>query len=452
MEGEINIIASKEECEVLAIDVDDGISFLVDNILSSIPPNPSTLCSIFRVPDNLKRGYEDKYEPSIVSIGPYHCAKQNLKITEKHKLWYLHGFISRATPPQTSFKDMVKGVKNQEEKARACYAEEIHISSDDFVKMMVIDGCFILELFYRKWEDHREEDLIYSAPWIIETVKQDLVLLENQLPFFILVCLFQLNEHHNRSLNYMVLEFFYLESNSYKLFSKMGLSKRSTNMVEGSHILDFLRNCLIPGEFHPTADPASVIHSVNLPCAKDLQEMGVKFKRTRSLPNTMFLDVKFEEGCLTSIYLPNGIMYSLFPNWIALEQCHRHFKGYITSYTILLGQLVHSKDDMKILRKTGIFYGNENEYEKFVTEIKMLCQRAKPIEYHYAALRTNVRRYTRTCCNRQRANLHNWNVILGRDYFGTPWAVISFIGAVVLLVLTAIQTIYTVRSYFSKKG
>ncbi|KAF5182675.1 hypothetical protein FRX31_027735 [Thalictrum thalictroides] len=362
-----NEIIAEDKHEFSAIDVDDGISFLADNIQSSIPPDPSTLCSIYRVPDNLKKGYEDKYEPSAVSIGPYHHAKQNLKITEKNKLWYLGKFMSRSTPPQmTSLKDMVKAVKNLEEKARACYAEEIHLSSDDFVKMMVIDGCFILELFYRKWEN-RKEDLIYSAPWVIETVKQDLVLLENQLPLSVLLCLYRLI-HTPRSLDpdrflmIMVTEFF-----------PMSLSKLISreNMVESSHLLDFLRNCLIPCKYNPISSPI-LPGIVDFYSAKDLREMGVKFKRESKTP---FLDVTFEEGYLAFDFIPHETIYSLFPNWIALEQCHRHFKGCITSYIILLGQLVNSKDDTKILRKSEMYFGNENEDDKFVTEIKMLCQR-----------------------------------------------------------------------------
>ncbi|KAF5181450.1 hypothetical protein FRX31_028963 [Thalictrum thalictroides] len=77
--GKNNIVA-REEPEFSAVDV-DGSSSLAQRILSLTPPQPSTLSSIYRVPDNLRKGNEDKYEPSVVSIGPYHRAKQNLKKT-----------------------------------------------------------------------------------------------------------------------------------------------------------------------------------------------------------------------------------------------------------------------------------------------------------------------------------------------------------------------------------
>ena len=65
--------------------------------------------------------------------------------------------------------------------------------------MLLKDSCFIFELFCRKWKKHecdkenkKEEcgkenyDYILSAPWIMETIMLDLILLENQLPFFFL--------------------------------------------------------------------------------------------------------------------------------------------------------------------------------------------------------------------------------------------------------------------------
>ena len=33
-----------------------------------------------------------------------------------------------------------------EEEARLCYAETVDLSSDEFVEMMLLDGCFILAL------------------------------------------------------------------------------------------------------------------------------------------------------------------------------------------------------------------------------------------------------------------------------------------------------------------
>jgi len=41
---------------------------------------------------------------------------------------------------------------------------------------------------------------------------------------------------------------------------------------------------------------------------------------------------------------------------------------------------------------------------------------------------------------------NKWKVMLRRDYFGSPWITMSIIAAVVLLGLTAIETIATIYS------
>ena len=65
--------------------------------------------------------------------------------------------------------------------------------NNDFVKMILMDSIFILELFlrnyYRLWES---DDPKAADQWMTPLLMLDLVLLENQLPFFALETLFTL--------------------------------------------------------------------------------------------------------------------------------------------------------------------------------------------------------------------------------------------------------------------
>ncbi|KAF5446152.1 hypothetical protein F2P56_031802 [Juglans regia] len=57
----------------------------------------------------------------------------------------------------------------------------------EFVKMIVLDGIFIIELFFRtSGNAEDEDDYILRKPWLREGIQHDLILLENQLPFFVL--------------------------------------------------------------------------------------------------------------------------------------------------------------------------------------------------------------------------------------------------------------------------
>ncbi|XP_042958419.1 UPF0481 protein At3g47200-like [Carya illinoinensis] len=62
--------------------------------------------------------------------------------------------------------------------------------------MMLLDGCFIIELF-RKWDGSSPRDghdPIFELDWMLPKIARDLLLFENQLPFFVLSKLFLMIE------------------------------------------------------------------------------------------------------------------------------------------------------------------------------------------------------------------------------------------------------------------
>ena len=66
------------------------------------------------------------YTPQVVSIGPFPHKNKRLKSMEE-------------------FKELVGTIREMEESIRRCYAETIDLTSDSFVKMILVDVCFILE-------------------------------------------------------------------------------------------------------------------------------------------------------------------------------------------------------------------------------------------------------------------------------------------------------------------
>ncbi|KAB1225213.1 hypothetical protein CJ030_MR1G025754 [Morella rubra] len=88
--------------------------------------------------------------------------------------------------------------QSRERKIRNCYSEEFEwISDEEFVKMVKLDAIFIIELFWRshKWtrklsnEGYPNPEVPYHLsvnPCRKNITKEDLILLENQLPYFIL--------------------------------------------------------------------------------------------------------------------------------------------------------------------------------------------------------------------------------------------------------------------------
>lgn len=56
---------------------------------------------------------------------------------------------------------------------------------------------------------------------------------------------------------------------------------------------------------------------------------------------------------------------------------------------------------------------------------------------HFDVQRKELIKYYRVPC-------HKWKVILKQKYFNSPWAIISLIAALILLVLAVLQTVYAI--------
>ncbi|KAF8407684.1 hypothetical protein HHK36_006819 [Tetracentron sinense] len=47
-----------------------------------------------------------------------------------------------------NLKSCINATRSLEELSRQCYAETIILSSDEFVEIMLLDACFLVELFF----------------------------------------------------------------------------------------------------------------------------------------------------------------------------------------------------------------------------------------------------------------------------------------------------------------
>ncbi|GAB2279626.1 hypothetical protein Dimus_014270 [Dionaea muscipula] len=142
--------------------------------------------SIYRVPRSLRDpAHEKSYIPQVVSLGPYHHGKESLEEMEQHKWRALDHMLKRH---KQDINIYVNAMKELEEKARACYEQPVStLSSENFVEMMVLDGCFMLELFrgaVRGFEalGYEENDRVFSLSSTIIPIQRDMIMLENQIP------------------------------------------------------------------------------------------------------------------------------------------------------------------------------------------------------------------------------------------------------------------------------
>ncbi|KAL3745403.1 hypothetical protein ACJRO7_014501 [Eucalyptus globulus] len=400
-------------------------------------PRVSTECCIYRVPDKLRR--------AIISIGPFHHDKKELQLTEEIKLRYLTGFLHRSKADLPACTRMISEL---EDRIRQCYQEKLTQGSYELVEMILVDAVFLVELFIRNYNwnhgpDGRDlKDEIFSKQWMSDAVFHDLLLLENQVPLFVLENLYNLTALST------TITFFKL---SYEYFKDVqhGHELASTG-VHVNHLVDYVRALQLPMFLRRAPSK----QGKKTGRVKELQEAGITFKRGKE---TSVLDVIFKDGTLK---MPHVVVHEwtevYLRNMIAYEQCHHEHK-YISSYAILMDSLIGTPDDVDILISAGILEHqlcSADGVARIASIINGIHKETlrDSSEFYYSSLCESLNAYSRSRWHQCKAAWYRWRVILNRDYFSNPWSGISVVAAMVLLILASVQTAYSILQFYAGDG
>lgn len=414
MEGAIHELATMED------PIDDLATAITRKCEALTPLSPN--CCIYRIPRSLRKISEKSYTPSLISIGPFHHGNQKLQAMEDQKLRYLQRFIQRNE--SKSLEDYLFAVVKWEKQARDCYVEPINFSSLEFTQMLVLDGCFIIE-FFLTWQGAALDpnDRIFQRPALSQAVMRDLKLLENQVPFFILEVLYNIAFEDKNVPSFMNL--------TGECVIRLGKMPQHFQKTKVLHLVDFLRTYYLPPErkaiCHEDLDwdfPDGI---------SELYESGVMLKVDKK---DKFLDIRFEKGVL---YIPELMLEnnteSGLRNLMAFEQCHYPWESFVVDYILLLDSLIYDRRDVEVLINNGIILNSPGSSEDIY---KLFGNISKGTTYsrgtfYYADVCRQLNEHCQTPWNR-------WKAILRQDYFSNPWSMISTVAAIVLLILTIIQT------------
>lgn len=315
-------------------------------------------------------------------------------------------------------------------KSRNYYSEVIPLDTNSFVEMMVLDGCFIIELFRRFWIK-AYSDVIFRLAYRKKALSFDLLLLENQIPFFVLERLFALmNASSSFPLLESALKFFFPD---YKSVA----DRVKNSKVRVRHLLHLVHTSyvLFPSDYTEPCDIPTI------PCASRLKELGIRFKK-RDVSDTDFLDIKFHKGV---IEIPTIEVWDKtqieFLNLIAFEQCYLNCKKYITTYIIFMDWLINTAPDVEILRRKGIIIDYLHNDKLVASHFNCMAKEAimHYNDFYLSGVCKKINQYGKKTAPKLRASLQSYL----HDYFKNPWSLISFLAALILLCLTIIQTFFT---------
>ncbi|QHO26777.1 hypothetical protein S83_021721 [Arachis hypogaea] len=241
----------------------NGLAMKIKAMLEKAEPLFTDKCCIYRVPHEIRKINEDAYTPKVVSIGPFHHEDPKLLKMENQKRIYCRHFIERSDTK--NLESFVSCVQELEPEVRSCYSDEIKLSEEEHVMVILVDCCFILELLLRYhfkwWPSH---DAMILRRRLVSYIHYDLLLLENQVPFFILEKLYNLafpstlnsgNPSHPSLLSLTLL--YIVPSDSIISGSDLGIFLSNVGRI--SHFTDLSRKLLLISShlFQPSSSTRS---------------------------------------------------------------------------------------------------------------------------------------------------------------------------------------------------
>ncbi|KAL7614079.1 hypothetical protein Lser_V15G05637 [Lactuca serriola] len=392
------------------------VQFLLDFKEKGRVLDNKPLPSIFMVPKLYRDISPRSFNPMLVSIGPLHRKDKNLQKFEVQKTTYLHNLLDMCVSnPEQTLKECVQKVSMKIEEIKACYEEStIYDHDEELVRMMVVDACFILYFIH----------LLAGAGGfqgngsIIPLIVTDMVLIENQIPFFVLKDIFEST----------FLQF-----------------KPNTSLTDHLKILLQVPVDLLSPSF---LQKEGSIFEHKRHSAMELDRAGVNFRPNEDANWAMAMKLELPRfscfpwfWCKPTLWMPKLYVHDstelILRNLILYEQSSI-VPEYVTSYMWAMDMLVDTPEDVAKLVKSGVLVNHCGSNENAANTINNICQDVAIDDFYYHQEWQDLDTYYNSYWPNAAAGLK-------RRYFSSPWTIIALIAAIVLFVLTLVQTIYTIK-------
>ncbi|KAK8625426.1 hypothetical protein V6N13_090298 [Hibiscus sabdariffa] len=243
---------------------------------------------------------------------------------------------------------IVRTMESLEAQVRECYEEASdHLNSQEFVEMMVYDACFIVQLIRGDFVPD-----IFKERGIRDEIVNDLLLFENQLPFFVISELYHI---------IMERDVHQLARDALSLFHSVDVPVPNKDF---KHLLDLVYSCHRPSARGIT-QPRDFRGSIEfIGSATELDNAGIDFfgvtpekiKDPKQGIETMF-DIMFTQDRVLRIptLMVDDWTELNFRNYIVYEQFIPSGEPtYYFDYVLFMDYLINTSRDVELLRKKRI--------------------------------------------------------------------------------------------------
>ncbi|XP_031121224.1 UPF0481 protein At3g47200-like [Ipomoea triloba] len=253
-----------------------------------------------------------------------------------------------------------------EAKARRCYSSKFKtIHTDTFRKMMLTDAFFIIHTFlsYDRWcknpgDPKLQGNPILTTPWRQGNICEDLLMLENQVPFFILVKVYAIltnEEESENCLKKLAMQFFKQVE-----FGRAGGDSVEVTLADNpKHLLDlFHRSFVVVVEDRTSSSSSRPVPIMEtnywVRRASALSSNGLSFIGTNK-GNPLDIKVSDYIGRLRVPTLCiNDRTVTVLKNLVAYEQGSPLTNPYFTTLAIFFFNIAPNAEEIKLLREADI--------------------------------------------------------------------------------------------------
>ncbi|KAI5054552.1 hypothetical protein GOP47_0030559 [Adiantum capillus-veneris] len=365
---------------------------------------------------------------------------------EKHKIMAAHHLAQ--TLPNQDFGILADAVFNEIRNVRAQYDAVIGCKSDEkLAYVLALDAAFVVEVLRCSAYDLTGGFSSYYCRRfprpLRKSILQDFVLLENQVPLFLLLKAIRLDhkcssdEDALRTLGYMVSDFA-SEVLPFTVISKESFLSVVHNLGERKHLLDCLYGIATHDPEYNGSSPSKLQMEekpTHFPPAMELWNCGIQIKSVE--PGNMS-SVRFDAKRAT-LYVPKirvgDDTERLMRNLIAYES-HLIDKLQVLSYLRFMNGLVDTAEDVALLVEKGIIaqdIGSNDMVAKMWNNLCVNTMRVCTQEYEDVAVQLVLH------CN---FKLNALKAEFKRTYLSRPWLFISVLSAVALLIMTFLITLH----------
>ncbi|PUZ45121.1 LOW QUALITY PROTEIN: hypothetical protein GQ55_8G195600 [Panicum hallii var. hallii] len=446
--------------------------------------------SIFRVPHRFKAVHGNVFAPQTVALGPFHHHDAALRPWRSTS----SGPSGACSAGDRPLRELAAAVGDMAEELEDAYAglgaEWRGGNRGRFLEMMVADGCFLLEVMRRQFEDYDPDDPVFgehAGKHIAAFVQRDMLMIENQLPLALLRRIVAVESGElpdERSINNIVAEFLCEDGwCATEVGSRLGLHPLdvyrrsllwpwpSPSRQEGQRTYccfptiggaarasqQHYSSCCLPTRSETGAAPpsprsrgATTAASASRPppppprSAKRLWEAGIRFRRseTRRLD-----DIRFDM-CTRRLRMPRIVLDDSteckFSNLMAFEALHAGAgSGGVTAFVLFLRDMVDSAGDVAALREGGVLDHDLAGSDWAV--VRLVNRLSRDVAKIGDSDLCRVRREVEDYCNGDKWRLKG-------TYLSSPWAFIALVVTIWLVGTDMTQTLYAVKTYEREHG